>query len=71
LEANFVPAGFEVLVPKVVELLRQSSERFLPAALALIYGSPTISAQLIGKAPDLDLGQSIIGGAFDNVMPLI
>jgi hypothetical protein len=42
LKANLVPASFEMLFPKVVELLRVAGKGFFPARFTLIDDSSTI-----------------------------
>jgi hypothetical protein len=41
LKSNLISASFEMLFPKVVEFLGIAGKCFLPARLALIYGSST------------------------------
>src|SRR5262245_23802400 len=61
-----VPARFEMYLPELIDLLRQTRERIRPAGLLLIDGAPLVGAQIVGKTADLDLGQSVGHCSIDN-----
>src|SRR3954469_11571361 len=65
LGAQRISALAEMPLPKIIDLLRDASQRFLPTGLLLINRSPAIRAQLVGEAVDLYLGQTVAYRALD------
>src|SRR4029077_5562521 len=65
-KSDLISARFQMLLPKLVKLFRQSGKRVFPTGLTLIYGATTIGAQLIRKASNLDLSEAVVRSSFDD-----
>src|SRR5215470_4943647 len=66
LHSQSVTARLEVFLPKLIEFLRQSSERIFPTRLLLIDRPATIGSEHIREAADKHLCKPVIHGALDD-----
>src|SRR6185295_10938018 len=54
-----IPALLEMLLPEMMQLLRQPGERVLPARLHLVESPPLVRAKPIGKTAYFDFGEAV------------
>src|SRR5262245_42959050 len=63
LVADVIATRPELALPEVIDLLGNAGQGLLPSLLGLVDGAAVVAAKRMGKAIDLDRGETVLDGA--------